>query len=209
MRVAFYLIHPPDINSHGHIFDAYLGTKNARITANSLHFLRVSAQMHNLDKQKTAQIRYTLAGMVKQTSMYIIFFPLIIFLLTSCNGLTEKHFLTSDNTTGGFLDISLDLNKDNTLVLLKIDQKVVSHNDAGSTYIPDTTVLVSGKWTSSKGKIYCEINETQKFVTDAFLKSNFKTKDININDNKISFPLSADTLYIYGQPCVATKTTTR
>jgi hypothetical protein len=30
------------------------------LTANSLHFLRVSAQMHNLDKQKTAQIRIPL-----------------------------------------------------------------------------------------------------------------------------------------------------
>ena len=30
------------------------------VTANSRHFLRVNAQMHNLDKQKTAQIRIPL-----------------------------------------------------------------------------------------------------------------------------------------------------
>ena len=37
------------------------------LTANSLHFLRVNAQIHNLDKQKTAQIRRTLGNMRMDT----------------------------------------------------------------------------------------------------------------------------------------------
>lgn len=32
-----------------------------QLTAPTFNFLRVNAQMHNLDKQKTAQIRYPLA----------------------------------------------------------------------------------------------------------------------------------------------------
>ena len=39
------------------------------LTANSRHFLRVNAQMHNLDKQKTAQIRQTLWAMLKTSTL--------------------------------------------------------------------------------------------------------------------------------------------
>ena len=50
------------------------------LTANSRHFLRVSAQMHNLDKQKTAQIRQTLPATM--TNMKIKHFILTIGLLS-------------------------------------------------------------------------------------------------------------------------------
>ena len=147
--------------------------------------------------------------MVRQTFMKTFSFIIIIFLLTSCKRLTEKHFKSSDLTTGGFTDIRLDLNADKTLSLIKIDQKVISQNDAGSIYIPDTTVFVFGNWTSSNDKIYCKIIETPNFIMDAFLKSTFKTKGISLDNNQISFLLSTDTIFIYGQPCIATKTTTR
>lgn len=53
------------------------------ITANSLHFLRVNAQMHNLDKQKTAQIRQTLAARLTDDSAKIIV-PTKNIRLTCC-----------------------------------------------------------------------------------------------------------------------------
>ncbi len=40
--------------------------KQLLVTATTLHFLRVNAQMHNLDKQKTACSRKTLAVSLKR-----------------------------------------------------------------------------------------------------------------------------------------------
>ena len=39
--------------------------KQLLVTATTLHFLRVNAQMHNLDKQKTACSRKTLCGIAQ------------------------------------------------------------------------------------------------------------------------------------------------
>jgi len=48
------------------------------LTANSLHFLRINAQMHNLDKQKTAQIRIPLCAIItrpmKKTLLLLLIF---------------------------------------------------------------------------------------------------------------------------------------
>jgi hypothetical protein len=133
---------------------------------------------------------------------------IIVFISTSCNRLTERHYENSDTTSGGFMDVQLDLNADKTLNLIRIDQKEVSQNGAGTTYEPET-LFIAGTWEVSGDKICCDIKESEEFIGDAFFKSNFKTKDIMQNYNQIIFPLTTDTIYIYGQPCIATKTTNR
>src|ERR1700741_1699441 len=111
-------------------------------------------------------------------------FPILIIILTSCNKLKEKHYKTSDLTTGGFMDVQLDLNADNSLKLMRINQRVVSENEAGASYEPDT-LLVAGIWSVSKDKIRCEINESEEFIGKAFFKSEFKTIDILWNYNEV------------------------
>lgn len=124
--------------------------------------------------------------------------------MTSCNRLTEKHYKTTDLTTGGFTDIQFDLNADNTLNLIKISQKVISQNDTGTVYEPDT-VSVGGTWTVFNNNIRCEIKESEEFIGEAFFKSSFKTKGIMQNYNEIIFPVTIDTIFIYGQPCIVSK----
>lgn len=128
--------------------------------------------------------------------------------MLSCNRQTEKHYKTSDTTTGGFMDIQLDLNADKTLNLIRIDQKEISQNDSGTNYQPET-LSVAGTWEVWGDKIRCDIKESEGLIDSAFFKSQFRTKNIVQNYNQIIFPASVDTIFIYGQPCVATKTTNR
>jgi hypothetical protein len=133
---------------------------------------------------------------------------LFVFILESCDKLTEIHFKNSDETSGGFLDVQLDLNADKTLTLTRIDQKVVSENEAGTSYEPELH-STSGTWTISDDELHCDFNDSSEFIVDAFFKSDFKTKGIRQNLKQIIFPISTDTIYIYGQPCIKTKTTNR
>ena len=133
---------------------------------------------------------------------------LFVFILESCDNLTEIHFKNSDETSGGFLDVQLDLNADKTLTLTRIDQKVVSENEAGTSYEPELH-STSGTWTISDDELHCDFNDSSEFIVDAFFKSDFKTKGIRQNLKQIIFPISTDTIYIYGQPCIKTKTTNR
>ncbi len=130
---------------------------------------------------------------------------IVTFLFTSCGKLTEKHYKTSDATNGGFMDIQLDLNPDKTLNLIRIDQKEVSQNETGITYEPET-LSVAGTWEVSGNKIRCDIKESEEFISVAFFKSHFKTKDIMQNYNQIVFFVTTDTIFIYGQTCIATQT---
>ncbi|MBC7382124.1 MAG: hypothetical protein H7296_03915 [Bacteroidia bacterium] len=146
---------------------------------------------------------------IKITTLNKILTVIIVFLfLTSCAKMTEKHYKSSDATTGGFMDVQLDLNTDKALLLICINQKEVSENDAGTTYKPDT-LYVKGTWKISGDKICCEINESEEFIGDAFFKSNFQTKEISQKHHQIYFPISTDTIFIFGQPCIDTANTNR
>lgn len=133
---------------------------------------------------------------------------LFVFIMESCDKSTEIHFKNSDETSGGFLDVQLDLNADKTLTLTRIDQKVVSENEAGTSYEPELH-LTSGTWTISNNELCCDFNDSSEFIVEAFFKSDFKTNGIRQNLKQIIFPISTDTIYIFGQPCIKTKTTNR
>lgn len=138
----------------------------------------------------------------------ISIFVFLLCFTTYCKNSTEKHYKNSDETSGGFIDVQLDLNADRTINLLRVDQNVVSENEAGTSYEPET-LSVAGTWDLDGDKIYCDIKESEEFVSNAFFKSDFKTKDLMQNYNQIVFPVTTDTIYIYGQPCILTKTTNR
>lgn len=138
----------------------------------------------------------------------ILILVLLASVIISCNKLTDRHYRNSDTSSGGFLDVQLDLNVDKTLTLTRIDQKVVSESEAGTSYEP-VSHSTTGTWTISRGELYCEFNESIEFINEAFLNSDFKTKGMIQDQNKIIIPISTDTIFIYGQPCIQTKTTTR
>ena len=60
------------------------------LTATTLHFLRVNAQMHNLDKQKTACSRQTLAVSTTDMTRQILTILLLTFLLNSLGQTSQK-----------------------------------------------------------------------------------------------------------------------
>lgn len=134
----------------------------------------------------------------------ILTFVLLSLLISNCIQLTERHFKNSDQTSGGFLDVKLDLNPDKTLRLTRTEQKVVNENEAGTGYEAVTTSTF-GTWTESNNRLLCNFKESEDFVKDAFFKSGFKTNGIFQNQNQIILPTSADTIYIYGQPCIRLK----
>ena len=129
---------------------------------------------------------------------------LLVLLIPSCNQLTERHYKNSDSTSGGFLDVKLDLNPDRTLTLTRIDQRVADESEVGISYKPETFTS-SGTWTNSNFKLHFNFNESAEFVTEAFFKSGFNAKGIYQNQNQIIISTSIDTIYIYGQPCVKVK----
>jgi hypothetical protein len=101
---------------------------------------------------------------------------LFVIILDSCDKLTEIHFKNSDETSGGFLDVQFDLNADKTFTLTRIDQKVVSENDAGTSYEPELH-STSGTWTISKNELLCDFNDSPEFVTDAFSNRTLRQKE--------------------------------
>ncbi len=71
--------------------------------------------MHNLDKQKTAQIRQTLAGIVK-TSMKINFLTILV-LLTTFYGCNSTN-ISTDKSIFGQIILDLNSDKSNDTILL-------------------------------------------------------------------------------------------
>ena len=50
---------------------------------------------------------------------------LFVINLASCDKLSEMHFKNSDETSGGFLDVQLDLNADKTITLHVLSRKLL------------------------------------------------------------------------------------
>jgi len=120
---------------------------------------------------------------------------LFVGILDSCDKLTEIHYKNSDETSGGFIDVQLDLNADKTFTLTRIDQKVVSENEAGTSFEPELH-STSGTWTISRDKLCCDFNESVEFINEAFFNSGYKTKGIIQLHNQIKIPISTDTIII-------------
>jgi hypothetical protein len=84
----------------------FILTKHLQLTANSRHFLRVSAQMLNLDKQKTAQIRIPLAPMrpadVKtfRRTKTVAFSRTGVLLIQKTFCLNKFNNISADNISG-------------------------------------------------------------------------------------------------------------
>ena|SRR5688572_7697727 len=134
--------------------------------------------------------------------------PIIVSLsiiLVSCGQPNDIHFKSSDIATGGFTEIQFDLNRDKTLNLLKIEQKATDQNEAGTVYVPETLSVI-GKWRVCENNFCCEMEDPEAFITEAFFTHLPKTKDIFQNNGELSFPITTDTLYIYGYPCVPIRT---
>ena len=138
---------------------------------------------------------------------FILLFVLIY--LIACNKLTEKHYRTTDSSTGGFIDIRFDLNADKSINLIRVDQKLITVTETGNIYEPDSVFSIKGRWSIYKNNIRCEIRGSEKFIDSAFFRSEFKTKELVQNNNEIVFPITTDTLFIYGLPCVTPKAMNR
>lgn len=131
-----------------------------------------------------------------------------LFAFISCSTSSDFHYKNSDETSGGFLEVYIDFNADNSITIKKGDAIVDSLTEGGAIYSSKTTTI-TGTWKEIQNFIQCDFNSNVTTLTDAFFNSKHVTKNLKQNGNKITFPINCDTIFIYGQPCLLTKATNR
>ncbi len=124
---------------------------------------------------------------------------IIIFLLMSCQlDLTERHYKSTDETTGGFNNFSLDLFSDGKLRLTINTSIFIEEKETGAIW-QTKSKTVTGSWDMKDERISYTIDELKASIDSIFIDSDFS--------NMIKYPLltfssALDTAYIYGIPCL-------
>ncbi len=122
----------------------------------------------------------------------------LLFSIVSCRQtLPERHYKSTDETTGGFNDFSLDLNSNKKLTLTIRTSIVVEENEAGTVW-ERPTKIVAGNWDRKNENIICSFNEPKSSIDSIFLNTDWR--DI-IDKSIVTFSQNADTAFIYGIPC--------
>jgi hypothetical protein len=125
---------------------------------------------------------------------------LVLFLFSCGHRLTEQHYKSTDNLTGGFNDFSLDLYSDGKLVLTVTTS--VNTQESYSGVIRETfTKKVNGKWSIKNNRINYVLYTPKSSVDSIFLNSDFNEL---MSRQLIEFNQNRDTVWIYGIPCPQT-----
>ena len=127
------------------------------------------------------------------------FIIIIISILVSCkSNLTEKHYKSTDEITGGFNNFSLDLFPSGTLRLTIETSFVIEENDTGIIW-ETKPKTVTGNWYLKDQKIIFSFDEPNTSIDSIFINTDFIDF---INNPILEFSQEFDTAYIYGIPCL-------
>jgi len=126
--------------------------------------------------------------------------PLVIILMffISCKSiLSERHYNSTDEVTGGFNNFTLDLHTDGTLIL-KIETSVATDvNETGSNW-EKKQKKIEGNWNIKDEKIEYSLKGSKSSIDSIFFDTDFYAL---IKNPILSFSAQLDTAYIYGIPC--------
>lgn len=123
---------------------------------------------------------------------------IIFFLFVSCKeDLSERHYKSTDEVTGGFNNFSLDLNSNGKLELTIEVSIQVKQSEAGEEWETNSKT-VTGKWDIKNERIDYAFDEPKSSIDSIFVNTNFG----NIDKPLITFSQKLDTAYIYGIPCI-------
>lgn len=126
-------------------------------------------------------------------------FILVFFLFVNCNqALTEKHYKSDENVTGGFNNFFLDLESNGNLILTIETFTSGKGNLAGASFEPKTK-KVTGEWNEKKGIINYTLNETRFSIDSIFMNTDYSEL---IRRPVLSFSAKSDTAFVYGIPCI-------
>lgn len=122
----------------------------------------------------------------------------MFFLFINCNqALTERHYKSDENVTGGFNNFSLDLKASGNLVLTIETFVAADRNLAGTIFEPKTK-KVTGEWDEKKGIIIYTFNEPKFTIDSVFINTNYSELTTN---PVLKFSDKLDTVFVYGIPC--------
>jgi len=125
---------------------------------------------------------------------------LTFFIFISCSSsFTTRLYINSEETTGGFCDFSLKLNKNGTFNLNVLYFSEVEQTEAGTIWQPNNETL-TGKWYKNKKSIKYVFDKPKTYIDSLFFDSGF----IDIDKPILTFSSNIDTVYIYGIPCIIT-----
>ncbi len=124
---------------------------------------------------------------------------ILLLFLISCSKPREYYFENNDETSGGFLSVSMHLDSDGKLEIMRIEAKAKEINEAGSVFTFDT-LLINGTWRELEDSILCKPDipdpTFRKLCLPPGPGSQMATK------GTLSFPLNTDTVFLFGQPCL-------
>jgi hypothetical protein len=112
--------------------------------------------------------------------------------------LQSRHYKSSDETTGGFNEFSLDLNSNKKLLLTITTSKAGEQNEAGSVW-ENKTQSITGTWNTDNEKIICSFDKPKSSIDSIFIDTDWK--DAFTKKELVTFSQKLDTAYIYGFPC--------
>ena len=128
-------------------------------------------------------------------------FIIIILLLLACQlDLPERHYKSTDETTGGFNDFALDLLSDGTLRLTITTSIFIEEKETGTIW-QTKSKTVTGNWDMKDERINYTIDEPKVSIDSIFRDSDFADF---IQYPLLTFSPTLDTAYIYGISCLLT-----
>ena len=125
---------------------------------------------------------------------------IVVLLFVACaytQNLSERHYKSTDEATGGFYIFSLDLFYNGKLELTLEVSIQAKQSEEGEEW-ETSRKHVTGKWNRKDETITYSFDESKPSIDSIFINTDFS----NINKPVITFSQKYDTAYVYGIPCV-------